>query len=182
MTSSSSNRDPVSVLFVCLGNICRSPMAEGVFRHMTKHELPDANPMIKSVDSCGTGAYHEGEPPDPRTMAVLKDHGITSDYYMHAARKFNFSDFLDFDFIFAMDDDNLTYLEEARKRLIKKGELTEATAGKVMLFGTYGKKGREEVIDPYYGGRNGFEIAYDQMVRFSTGLLKQLETGNKERT
>ena len=180
MTTSSSDAKPVSVLFVCLGNICRSPMAEGVFRHMTRYELPDANSMIKTVDSCGTGAYHEGEPPDPRTMSVLKDHGITSEYYMHAARKFQYSDFAEFDYIFAMDDDNYTHLEQARKRLVKKGDLKDEDAGKVMLFGTYGKKGKEEVIDPYYGGRNGFEIAYDQMVRFSTGFIKQLEDRTKE--
>ena len=147
---------------------------------MTKFELPDANPVVRKIDSCGTGAYHEGEPPDPRTMSVLADHGITAEYYMHAARKFQYSDFHEFDYIFAMDDDNRDYLDQARRRLIKKGDLTEKDAGQVMLWGTFGNKGKEEVIDPYYGGRNGFEIAYDQMVRFTTVFLKELEERNHE--
>jgi len=164
----------VSVLFVCLGNICRSPMAEGVFRHKTKFELPGADPLIRSIDSCGTGAYHEGDPPDPRTMSVLAKHGITSDAYMHAARKFQAEDFSKFDYIFAMDEDNKDYLDKARKRLIKKGDLEEGKAGKVMLFGTYGDRSDEEVIDPYYGARNGFDVAYEQMERFSDGFLRAL--------
>lgn len=162
----------VSVLFVCLGNICRSPMAEGVFRHMTNFGRPNQDPRIKQVDSCGTGAYHTGDSPDSRTMSVLADHGITEDYYQHAARKFSTSDFSDFDYIFAMDTDNLRYLERERGRLVRKGDLDEAKAGKVELWGKHGGKGNEEVIDPYYGARNGFEVAYDQMVRFTNGFLK----------
>jgi len=152
-------------------------MAEGVFRHQTKYGRSGANPMIRNIDSCGTGAYHEGDPPDPRTMSVLSDHGITSDYYMHAARKFQYSDFLDFDYIFAMDEDNLQYLQQARRKMIKRGDLDAGKAGKVMLFGECGGKGKEEVVDPYYGARNGFEVAYEQMVRFSAGFLSSLEKG-----
>ena len=104
-------------------------MAEGVFRNMTKYELPGANPYIKAIDSCGPDAYHEGDQPDPRTLAVLEKHGITSDFYRHAARKFRPTDFTDFDYIFAMDEDNKDYLERARERLVKKGDLTEEKAG-----------------------------------------------------
>ncbi|KAF4550334.1 Low molecular weight phosphotyrosine protein phosphatase-like protein [Elsinoe fawcettii] len=164
----------VSVLFVCLGNICRSPMAEGVFRHLTNVNRPNQDPRIGDVDSCGTGAYHTGDGPDPRTMSVLEDHGITEDYYQHAARKFESSDFTKFDYIFAMDKDNQRYLERERGRLIRKGDLDEVKAGKVELWGKYGGKEAEEVIDPYYGARNGFEIAYKQMVRFTNGFLEQL--------
>lgn len=150
-------------------------MAEGVFRQMINFGSASANPLIKNVDSCGTGAYHVGEPPDPRTMSVLADHGVSRSAYKHAARKFDSSDFKHFDYIFAMDEDNKDHLDRARSRLIKKGDLEDEQAGKVMLFGTYGGKGDEEVIDPYYGARNGFQVAHEQMVRFSTGFLKELE-------
>ena len=112
-------------------------------------------------------------------MSVLSDHGITSDYYMHAARKFHYSDFLDFDYILAMDEDNLQYLQQARRKLIKRGDLDAEKAGKVMLFGEFGGRGKEEVVDPYYGARNGFELAYEQMVRFSAGFLSSMEKGAK---
>jgi low molecular weight phosphotyrosine protein phosphatase len=75
--------EPVSVLFVCLGNICRSTMAEGVFRSLTSK--PPYKSLIKHVDSCGTGAYHTGDDPDSRTMSTLIDHGICD--YKHGARK-----------------------------------------------------------------------------------------------
>lgn len=150
-------------------------MAEGVFRHITNHTRPNAHPMVSAIDSCGTGAYHAGEPPDPRTVSVLGDHGITPSFYAHKARKFRLSDFQDFDYIFPMDRDNEEYLVTARKRLIKKGELSEEEAGEVMLFGVWGGRGQEEVDDPYYGGRNGFEIAYEQVERFSNGFVKMLE-------
>lgn len=142
---------------------------------MTNFGSQTANPLISNIDSCGTGAYHEGDSPDPRTMSVLADHGVTRSSYSHAARKFRNSDFTTFDYIFAMDDDNKDYLDRARNRLIKKGDVDEDSAGKVMLFGVWGGKGEEEVIDPYYGARNGFEVAHEQMVRFSTGFLRMLQ-------
>ncbi|KAI4716532.1 phosphotyrosine protein phosphatases I [Aureobasidium sp. EXF-10727] len=177
MTASTNpdGQKPVSVLFVCLGNICRSPMAEGVFRNITNHTRPNAHPMISSIDSCGTGAYHAGEPPDPRTVSVLKAHNITAPFYTHQARKFRNADFKEFDYIFAMDRDNEENLLSARRRMIKKGEVTEEEAGKVMLFGVWGGKGKEEVDDPYYGGARGFDIAYEQVERFSNGFVKMLE-------
>lgn len=152
-------------------------MAEGVFRHLTNHTRPNAHPLIKTIDSCGTGAYHTGEPPDPRTMSVLADHGIKASYYRHQARKFRNQDFTDFDYIFAMDDSNLSDLESTKRRLIKKGDLKEDQAAQVMLFGAWGCKGEEEVGDPYYGARDGFTIAYEQVERFSNGFIKHLEQG-----
>ncbi|KAF2087775.1 phosphotyrosine protein phosphatases I [Saccharata proteae CBS 121410] len=172
MASEDSSR-PVNVLFVCLGNICRSPMAEGVFLHLTKD-----NPRIGTIDSCGTGAYHVGSSPDSRTMSVLQDNGITK--YRHQARKFRDpDDFYNFDYIFPMDDDNLDHLLRLRAKLVKKlvaeGKEDKADGlGKVMLFGDMGGNKGEEVGDPYYGGRDGFEIAYKQLVRFSNGFLKHV--------
>ncbi|EKD13730.1 phosphotyrosine protein phosphatase [Drepanopeziza brunnea f. sp. 'multigermtubi' MB_m1] len=178
-----SNPEPVSVLFVCLGNICRSTMAEGIFRAIVSQ--PPYRSLISVVDSCGTGAYHVGSSPDSRTLSTLADNGITD--YRHAARKaspfyyfsmssslpIDVSDFSTFDFIFAMDRDNLRDLQRLQQRSGGKAK------AKVMLFGEYaGRKGAkekvEEVDDPYYGGRDGFEAAYEQCTRFSTNFLKDV--------
>lgn len=159
---------PLSVLFVCLGNICRSPMAEAVFRSVTKGHQDN----IAKVDSAGTGAYHEGDSPDPRTMSTLEDNSIVD--YDHAARKVQSSDFTTFNYILAMDKDNLLDLQSIRNRLIRKDPSRESEMAKVMLFGDFGGRTKEEVVDPYYGARNGFEIAYEQMVRFSNGFMSQV--------
>ncbi|KAL8933890.1 MAG: hypothetical protein Q9216_006165 [Gyalolechia sp. 2 TL-2023] len=161
-------QNPVSVLFVCLGNICRSPMAEGVLRSMTK-----ADTRLSRIDSAGTGAYHEGCPPDPRTMSVLEDNGQFD--YDHSARKVENADFKNFDYILAMDEDNLEDLLRMQKRVVKKSGADAATA-KVMLFGDFGGRKGEQVVDPYYGARDGFTIAYEQMTRFSKGFVEQVFT------
>lgn len=158
---------PVSVLFVCLGNICRSPMADAVFRSLTK-----SNSRCAYIDSAGTGAYHEGDSPDPRTISTLEDHGILD--YDHAARKILITDFATFDYIIAMDKDNLHDLQRLKQRAVKKDiGIGEDGMGKVMLFGDFGGKKGEQVIDPYYGARDGFSVAYEQMVRFSKGFIAQ---------
>ncbi|PYI29638.1 phosphotyrosine protein phosphatases I [Aspergillus indologenus CBS 114.80] len=155
----------VNVLFVCLGNICRSPMAEGVFRHVAA-----AHPLINQIDSAGTGAYHAGEAPDHRTMTTLRAHGITR--YVHAARKVTQEDFLTFDYLLAMDKYNLRDLQETR-----------AAVAEVRLFGDFGAGGAlhervgggEVVQDPYYGGANGFKEVYEQVSRFSRNFVEYLE-------
>ncbi|KAJ9603935.1 Low molecular weight phosphotyrosine protein phosphatase [Cladophialophora chaetospira] len=155
----------VSVLFVCLGNICRSTMAEGVFRSLTK-----SNPRIGEVDSAGTGAYHTLDPPDYRTLETLEKHGITD--YEHGARQVRSDDFEQFDYVFAMDRYNLSDLQRLQRRAESKGKTTKA---KVMMFGDFGgsKKG-EEVVDPYYGADRGFEDVYQQVTRFSTNFLEEV--------
>ncbi|KAI9813250.1 MAG: hypothetical protein M1827_004192 [Pycnora praestabilis] len=172
-----STAAPISVLFVCLGNICRSPMAEGVFRSLTT-----LTPQIGLIDSCGTGAYHASEPPDARTMTTLEDNEIMG--YTHGARKVRVDDFEKFDYVLAMDGQNLRDLRGLRERVVfaKKGKgegwggeeggtEKEKKLGKVMLFGDFGGRKGEEVVDPYYGGGEGFEVAFEQMVRFSKGFL-----------
>lgn len=146
-------------------------MAEAVFRSMAKND-----PRIDHVDSAGTGAYHAGDSPDLRTMSILEDNGITD--YEHAARKIQMADFGRFDYILAMDRENLRDLQRLCLRAAAKGG--EQSVGKVMLFGDFGGKKGEEVGDPYYGARDGFEIAYEQMVRFSKGFLQEAleEKGN----
>jgi len=167
---------PISVLLVCLGNICRSPMAEGTLRHLSKFGTPSQHPLIANIDSCGTGAYHAGDYSDSRTMSVLEDNGITD--YRHKARKIKVpEDFEKFDYILAMDEDNLIDLREMMKRAKKQGRLSGDDMKKIHLYGEFGGKAKDEEIgDPYYGGRDGFEIAYEQVTRFGKGLLKHIES------
>ena len=140
-------------------------MAEAVFRSLTS-----SNPLVSEIDSAGTGAYHTGDDPDPRTTSTLEDNGIVD--YTHGARKIGLSDFAKFDYILAMDKDNLRDLQRLKQRVATKGN--NDNLGQVLLFGDFGGRKGEEVIDPYYGARNGFEIAYEQMVRFTNGFVKEI--------
>lgn len=155
-------------------------MAEGVFQSLAASSPASTQRLITTIDSCGTGAYHVGDSPDSRTMSTLRANGIKT--YKHAARKFApQSDFANFDYILAMDDSNLEDLMDLRKRTVKKKGGQEGV-GKVMLFGEFGGETRrggrgEEVQDPYYGGNDGFTVAYEQAVKFSKVFLERLEKG-----
>ncbi|KAF7544399.1 hypothetical protein G7Z17_g9991 [Cylindrodendrum hubeiense] len=156
--------ETVSVLFVCLGNICRSTMAEGIFQSLAKQ--PELQGKIGRVDSCGTAAYHTGDSPDSRTLDTLEANGI--DDYDHMARRFSTKDFDTFDYIFAMDRSNLSDLH----RLQRSNPDSKA---KVMLFGEFGGGKRPEVVsDPYYGGDEGFAKAFEQCSRFSKNFIKEV--------
>lgn len=179
-TSTGHNGRAVSVLFVCLGNICRSPMAEGVLRHLTNFPGPSQHPLIKDIDSCGTGAYHAGDRPDSRTLSVLEDNGLTD--YKHKARRVKVpEDFERFDYLLAMDENNYIDLRDMVKRAKKQGKLGDDALGKVHLYGEFGGKDKEEeIVDPWYdGGRKGFEVAYEQVSRMGKGLLKHIEEKTK---
>lgn len=140
-------------------------MAEAVFR-----SLIYSKPQIAKVDSAGTGNYHAGADPDPRTMATLESNGIKD--YRHAARVVKLHDFADFDYVLAMDKENLRNLQRLKEQWVKSGG--EGGRSKIMLFGDFGGHSSEEVIDPYYAARNGFDVAYEQMVRFSNGFIKEV--------
>lgn len=148
----------VSVLFVCMGNICRSPTAHGVFRQ----QLAAAGLSDQVViDSAGTHGYHIGSPPDARATATALQRGIEMGDLR--ARQVNTSDFTQFDYILAMDTDNLRLLrascpEEEEHRL------------SLMLDWTTGWG--DEVPDPYYGGEAGFEQVFDMLTDACHGLLK----------
>lgn len=150
---------PKSVLFVCLGNICRSTMAQGVMQDLV--ERAQASDVISRVDSCGTAAYHVGDSPDPRTLWILRDHDIVLD---HRGRQLESADFLKFDYILAMDRQNL---KDIQSRAPKSRKAT------IALFGEFGSKATDKVIkDPYYGSDNsGFDTAFEQCVDFAKGLL-----------
>lgn len=148
----------VNVLFVCLGNICRSPMAEGVFRKM----VDDAGLTDQiQIDSAGTSTYHLGEKADRRTLKTLQQHGIN---YNGRARQLRDSDFDHYDYILAMDKSNLRNIE-----VRKPGNAHVITK----LFMEYAPQLKEqEVPDPYYDGR--FEDVYELVKAASAGLLKTI--------
>ncbi|MEN0063052.1 MAG: low molecular weight protein-tyrosine-phosphatase [Myxococcota bacterium] len=135
--------DRTGVLFVCLGNICRSPLAHALFvQKLSERGLLDTF----EVDSAGTAAYHAGEPPDPRTVEVLRKHGVRA---LGTARQVVAADFDRFDHILAMDQSNLRALQD----LAPKGAAARVHR---MLEPTRGG----DVPDPYYGGDQGFEHVY----------------------
>jgi len=156
MTDSS----PTSVLFVCLGNICRSPLAEGVFLHLVA-ESGVADEI--EVDSAGTGAWHVGERPDPRSLEVAERHGIELPGH---ARRVGEEDFHRFDRIVAMDRSNLSDLESLRPAG------SEATLE--LLRDHDPDPGDGEVPDPYYGGDDGFDRVYTMVRRSCAALLDEV--------
>src|SRR5215510_216471 len=131
------------VLFVCLGNICRSPTAEGVLRGLAAREFPRL-PLY--VDSAGTANYHAGEPPDRRSVAAARRRGY--DIASLRARQLAATDFEGFDYVLAMDRGNLAQMQALRP---------EARGAQVALFLNYAQLAQDEVPDPYYGGVEDFE-------------------------
>ncbi len=150
------------VLFVCMGNICRSPTAEGVFRR--KVENADLEKSIE-IDSAGTYAYHIGNPPDPRAQSAAKKRDI--DLNSLRARRVVADDFIRFDYIIAMDKSNLEDLASI---------CPPGYENKIHLFLEYGSSNETEVPDPYYGSGNGFEIVLDLIEDAAEGLLKHIQT------
>jgi protein-tyrosine phosphatase len=153
---------PHRILFVCFGNICRSPTAEGVFRHLLAQEAPE---LRVEVDSAGTAGYHIGHPPDLRSQRAAHARGI--DLSGLRARQVTAEDFLRFDLILAMDRDNLQELAAMRP--------AESRA-RVRLFLEYAPElGRTEVPDPYYGDARGFEEVLNLAAAASRGLIAALQ-------
>jgi protein-tyrosine phosphatase len=149
------------VLFVCLGNICRSPTAEAVLRALVVGAAPE---LELEIDSAGTAGYHIGEPPDPRTRAAAARRGY--DLTALRARIVEPEDFERFDLILAMDRENLTVL---RRRA------PAAAHSRLRLFLEFAPDTRlEDVPDPYYGGPNGFEEVLDLVEEAARGLIRHL--------
>jgi protein-tyrosine phosphatase len=154
----------IGVLFVCLGNICRSPLAEGVFRHIVEEAgLADRF----DIDSAGTSAYHAGDAPDERTVAVARRRGLALD---HAARQVLQEDLQRFDYVLVMDTANRSKVER----------LAEQAAGRaeVRLLRAFDAEAGEDldVPDPYFGGPDGFEDVHDMVERACRGLLEHIRT------
>lgn len=152
----------IKVLFVCMGNICRSPTAEGVFRAQVA--AAGLAPHIH-IDSAGTHDYHIGDPPDSRAQAA----GAARGYKLSRlrGRQIGPRDFIEFDYILAMDMDNLSHLQ---------ARCPDEHAHKLGLFMAYGKNFLErEIPDPYYGGASGFEKVLDMVEDAGRGLLEQIQ-------
>lgn len=151
------------ILFVCMGNICRSPTAEVV---TSKLLINNRLESIIKVDSACTHSYHIGEPPDPRTREAAMKRGI--DLSGLRARKVVPEDFERFDLLLAMDHDNLA--------LLKRGARPEHHA-KLGLFMSYASRfDTDEVPDPYYGGEQGFELVLDMAEDAAHGLIEALQS------
>jgi len=151
----------VKVLFICMGNICRSPTAEGVFRHQVNNA--GLSEQI-SIDSGGTHAYHVGNPPDTRSQAAALKRGI--DLSSQRARRVTADDFSSFDYVVAMDESN------------KRDLLALCPAGyeeRVHLFLDFSDSQESEVPDPYYGQGRGFEIVLSLVEDAAEGLLERIK-------
>lgn len=151
--------DKFKVLFVCLGNICRSPLAHAVFDTMAKNEGLDL-----FVESCGTGSWHTGEPADSRMRQTAKSHGVTID---HLARRFQPSNLDEYDLIIPMDQNNLNDMA---------GYIKAEHQDKVVLLRDWDPQGPGEVPDPWFGGPEGFEIVYTIVERSCRALLDDLKS------
>jgi protein-tyrosine phosphatase len=148
----------VSILFVCMGNICRSPLAEGIFAHL----VDDAGLADRfTIDSAGTGGWHQGDQPDRRSIATAQSHGI--DISRQRARRIKTEDFRNFDLILAMDRANIAELH----RIAPQAE-------NIRLFGELALETGEDIPDPYYGGSDGFELVYAKLFTGCTKLLATL--------
>jgi len=145
------------VLMVCLGNICRSPLAEGILKSKV-----DSNTVF--VDSSGTAGYHVGNPPDKRSVAVAQKHGI--DISTQKCRQFSKNDFKEFDLIYAMDENNFINILSLAN--------TEKDEKKVRLLLDELDLGFNEVPDPYYGGVDGFEEVYQMINSACEAIAKKL--------
>ena len=148
------------VLFVCLGNICRSPLAEGVFRHLVAEEgLEDEI----EIDSAGTGGWHVGEPPDPRSLEVAARNGVSLEG--QSARRVAPEDFAAYDWIVAMDADNESDLQ---------GLQPPGSRARVVRLRDFDPEGPGDVPDPYYGGPQGFDLVYAMVERSARALLEEV--------
>ena len=151
------------VLFVCLGNICRSPLAEAAFRKAAE----DAGLDVE-VDSAGTAAYHVGEPPDPRSIDEAKRHGIDISHYR--GRQLREQDFAEFDYIFGMDNSNMANIARVAP------ENGSAKVG-MLLDLVPGSEGRE-LSDPWYGGEDNFRATWEDVTMAADALVEMLAIRN----
>lgn len=164
MQADNPDSSRTSVLFVCLGNICRSPLAEGIFTSLVVEAgLEDRF----EIESAGTGAWHVGERPDARAEMVANQHGVD---LVSRARQITEDDLHHFDYVIAMDRENLRNIQ----RMADAGG-ADAAIHLLREFDPEGDAGAE-VPDPYYGGASGFENVYEMVHRSCRALLDRLKT------
>ena len=159
---------PIRVLFVCMGNICRSPLAEGVFLSLARARGVENR---YQVDSAGTGAWHAGEGPDTRSVEVARRHGVT---LAGRARRVEATDFGNFDYLIAMDRQNLVELHTLAR--------SQGGDSRLHLLREFDPEpGDGQVPDPYYGGPEGFDLVYSMLSRSCEAFLDHLEALHRDR-
>ncbi|MBO9542293.1 low molecular weight phosphotyrosine protein phosphatase [bacterium] len=152
----------IKVIFVCLGNICRSPLGEGIFRHL----VADAGLADRfEIDSAGTGNWHVGKPPHHGSQRVAKERGL--DISGQRARQIQIEDLDDYDYVVAMDSKNLTDIRDL-------DPLRKTSAQVVRMMDFAPARGLEDVPDPYFGGPEGFDHVYELVEEASRGLLEHI--------
>ncbi len=162
MTLKDKEIDKTSILFVCLGNICRSPAAEGIMLKLAKDNGLDD---VITVDSAGISGWHQGELPDDRMRA----HGRRRGYdFCSRARKFDVSDFESFDYIIVMDNENYRNVATLAPTIEDKNKIYKASS-----FLT--KYHHDTIPDPYYGGSSGFELVLDLLEDATAGILDKVK-------
>lgn len=144
---------------VCLGNICRSPLAEGILAHKTKH-------LNLEVDSAGTAAYHVGKLPDSRSIEIANKYNI--DLSKQRARQFSRADFDTFDIIYAMDTNNYAHLISLADNKEERNKIR-------MILNEINPNACESVPDPYYGGENGFQNIYNMLEKACNKIVQNIE-------
>jgi protein-tyrosine phosphatase len=154
-------RQRIAILFVCMGNICRSPLAEAAFRRVAEEQGLDVD-----MDSAGTGGWHVGDAPDLRAQAEARRHGI--DISGYRARQVTQEDFRRFTHILALDRDNLADLQAIAP--------VDASAELGLLLDYAEGRAGDSVIDPYYGDRDGFERTWQDVSAAAEGLARVLST------
>lgn len=159
MTAKNSKNTSIKVLCVCLGNICRSPAAQGVLESDARRRA-----LMMQVDSAGTAAYHLGKSPDPRSIAALSKHQI--DISGQQARQVQLTDFDEYDWILAMDKSNLNNLMKICPSNLQS---------KLVLFSQF-SGGDEDVKDPYYGADEGFDKMFEHLKSLSEFFLDHIES------
>lgn len=157
-----TKEDPYKICFVCLGNICRSPTAEGVFQHLVNQK--ELSPYFY-IESAGTSAYHIGEPANSKSREVAGQFGVE---LRSRAKRFETGDLEDFDLVLAMDYENLSNL-----KTLSNGSKSEAAIRLLRDFDP--ETGTAEVPDPYFGGMNGFKNVFQIVYRSCKSLLNELE-------
>jgi len=149
----------MKILMVCLGNICRSPLAEGILAHKTKH-------LNIKVDSAGTAGYHIGKLPDERSIEIAEKYNI--DLTKQRARQFSRADFDDFDIIYAMDTNNYTHLISLANNETERNKVR-------LILNEVNPEKFESVPDPYYGGDDGFQNIYNMLDVACNKIISQIE-------
>lgn len=157
----------MKVLFVCLGNICRSPLAEAIFKHKIKNLGLDGEVF---ADSCGTANYHVGDTPDPRTIKNARMNRIEIN---HLGRQFSTKDFEKFDYVLAMDKSNYRNVLD-----LAVGNQKD----KIYLLREFDSEEGDEVPDPYYGGDEGFQLVFEMLDRSIDSFINHLQKDRQDFT